>query len=87
MTSINVKSTHDQMKRLLNQDYEIWREKMTFLAFDGRSLADTSHPLYEIGALVGVLRLLQPWKFRLHGTLGRRVIVRTALYGKGEYKI
>lgn len=57
---------------------------MTFLCFDGRSLVNDSEPLYKIGLLAGILRLLQPWKYYLHHTMGRPIIVRTALYGKGE---
>lgn len=49
---------------------------MSWLAYDGKSLLDSNHKLYEVTFWQGIWRLLQPWKFYLHHTMGRPVIKR-----------
>lgn len=53
---------------------------MPFLCFDGVTLADNKQELHEVGFFTGVGKLLQPWKYYLHTTMGRPLIVRTGIW-------
>jgi len=57
---------------------------MSFLCFDGRTLTDQRYELYEISFIQGVKRLMQPWRYYLHGTMGRSLIVRTGIWAVQE---
>jgi len=46
------------------------------LAHDGDSVFQYEYPLYEITKIEALKRLLRPWRYRLHKTMGRSVIVR-----------
>ena len=54
---------------------------MSFLCFDGPRLTNYQYELYEVSAIKGLCRLCMPWKYYLHGTFGRPLIVRLGVWG------
>ena len=53
---------------------------MSFLCFDGVTLSDHSLKFYEISNTKGIFRLIKPWKYYLHSTMGRPIIVSTGVW-------
>lgn len=54
---------------------------MSFLAYDGSSLTGEGLRLYEVSNVRGLLRLSQFWKYHLHLTMGRPIIVLNKVWG------